>query len=248
MYNHQYDQTNAYDSLSPACSSYLECGFAFTEERYIARRLDVNDEIRHTEYQHLRAEVFVHSLGWDIPLDQFGRERDHYDESSHPGISVHCIYQKNHLLGGVRIFELNDWEDSMTFHEFHRNGMVPDTALEYLRSHYTPQCMLELTRLCIRRNKLHRHENLDHSKIRDYVYATAYVVGKKTQRMFALAIVDRLYFLACKRANFVFDVIYQRNFQQKDGFALVVVDFEATIRAIQIAGNAERARRILSLC
>lgn len=75
--------------------------------RYLTRQLSWydHDSYRQDEYQRLRADIFVKSLGWQIPVDAQGRERDRYDTSKSTSISVSCVYgqdeQAEHLLGGV---------------------------------------------------------------------------------------------------------------------------------------------------
>src|SRR5437879_11548631 len=57
--------------------------------RYCIRRLTWEDKERQNEYQRLRATIFVEQLGWNIPVDEEGRERDRYDQDSS---IVHCVY------------------------------------------------------------------------------------------------------------------------------------------------------------
>ncbi len=95
------------------------------------RQLDRYDFTRQSAYQRLRAEIFVKQFGWEIPVDERGRERDRYDEMDEDRVQISCVYGKGNrrgaecLLGGVRIHILRNWDDSMTVNEFHHVGMIP---------------------------------------------------------------------------------------------------------------------------
>ncbi|GLV53427.1 hypothetical protein KDH_02810 [Dictyobacter sp. S3.2.2.5] len=215
------------------------------------------DDARHTAYQQLRGDIFVRSLGWSLPIDELDREKDQYDELKSPWINTHCVFisgseQEENLLGGVRVFELSDWGQSMTFNEFRLKGMIPDSALEVLQNTYQVRNMIELTRLCVVRNKKRISLDtslVDFTAVRDYVYSCAYVHAEKVQCRYALAIVDYAYYVVCKRSKFIFDELYTRfERHQKGGYALIVIDLSATIMAIQSAGDYERAQRMVQLC
>src|SRR5437879_9250019 len=100
-------------------------------------------------YQRLRAAIFVDQLGWAVPVDERGREYDHYDIEDDPTVSVHGVFgyagntmssqpdvgrviehiRRPHFLGGVRIFTLRSWSNSMVMREFADAGMLPDATL-----------------------------------------------------------------------------------------------------------------------
>src|SRR5258708_13888069 len=93
----------AVDIFSPALVQVNE-----SERDYLVRHLEWQDFERQDEYQRLRTDTFVGQLGWKIPVDSQGRERDRYDCMDSPSINVYAVYGKDqreeHLLGGIRIF------------------------------------------------------------------------------------------------------------------------------------------------
>lgn len=265
MYSLDTQQQGKHESIMaflPSLTSlpYLESGFANINHRnqlYQVRMLGEADEDRNTAYQQLRGDIFVRSLGWSLPIDDLGREKDRYDELWQPWISTHCVFtyeneQDEILLGGVRVFELSTWDKSMTFNEFHTSGMIPTSVLDLLQTNYQARNMIELTRLCVMRGKqrmLQYTTKVDFGAVRDYVYACAYAHAEKAQRRYALAIVDHAYYVVCKRAKFIFDELYTRfDRHQRGGYALIVIDLMATIGSIQDVGEHKRARRMVQLC
>ena len=237
---------------------YADSGVSILKDQdqtYEIRKLSWNEEGQ-TAYQRLRANTFVHSLGWSIPIDEDGRERDRYDEGTAKGVSVHCVYKparkESYLLGGIRIFELGGWNESMVTNEFHHNGMIPDSALDTLLKHYEYNSLLELTRFCILRDTsqlpLEVKKDFNKALTRDYTYATAYALAEKTGRKYALGITNFPYLRIAHRSHFVFEVIYSNFVSEKSGYALITIDLPATVRAIQAAGQHKRANRMLALC
>ncbi len=130
-------------------------------QRYCVRYLHRYDFTRHNAYQRLRAKIFVKQSGWEIPVDERGRERDRYDGLDEERIQIACVYGKGnwrgaeYLLGGVRTHILRNWDDSMTINEFHRIGMIPFSIASSLKERYDPTDLLEITRLCLRRGHLY---------------------------------------------------------------------------------------------
>jgi len=230
-------------------------------QRYRIRQIDWPDSLRQSEYQRLRAEIFVKQLGWNIPVDLFGRERDRYDQKASPTISVYCVYgidsmHMEHLLGGVRIFQLRDWDGSMVVNEFHDAGMIPGRVLQLLENRYDCGELLELTRLCVQRGHWYIPPHV-HDKsfpgfrcavARDLTYASVYSVAGRTQRWCALALVDAGYLRVMKRSHFVFEEVYSQQRETRQGYALTIIDLPATIRSIREVGESERAERMMALC
>jgi len=217
--------------------------------RYNVCSLHYGEPKRLAEYQRLRGITFAERLGWQIPIDDEGKDCDRYDSveaksfvSSH---GVYGIHDREHLLGGVRILKLRTWNDSMIENEFHANGMIPHDALRHLKSHYHSTDLLELTRLCV-----HPAATPPFRQIvaRDLTYAAVYALAQATGRDLALALVDSLYFQVMRRSNFIFREIYTQRLRQRNGYALVVIDLWETIRAIRARGDDARATRMLSLC
>ncbi|MEO7021015.1 MAG: acyl-homoserine-lactone synthase [Ktedonobacteraceae bacterium] len=220
------------------------------------QRIFPHDTARQDEYQRLRATVFVHRLKWKIFVDEEGRERDHYDQQETPSTSIYGVYgvhnENESLLGGVRIFELHHWQDSMVANEFYAAGMIPDTALAALASQHDCRDFLELTRFCVRRGRWYTPPSLStrfNCEIaRDLTYAAAYHVAEKTGRWHALALVHTSYLQVMKRSHFVFQEIYMHNTHEKSGYSLTDIDLLATIRALSAAGEFARAERMTAFC
>jgi N-acyl-L-homoserine lactone synthetase len=217
--------------------------------RYGIRALQKEDANRLAEYQHLRGETFVQRLGWQIPLDAEGREADRYDKrENYSFVSAHCVYGINHqehLLGGIRIFTLRDWSDSMVENEFHTVGMLPKHVLHLLRSLYRCTDLLELTRLCVQPSPTPPFRQ---TVARDLTYASVYALAQTTGRKYALALVDSLYFQVIRRSHFLFQEIYSRRLGRPQGYALVIIDLWGTILALRAYGEGARAKRMLALC
>lgn len=220
--------------------------------------IDAHDRERHSEYQQLRAAIFIRQLKWDIPMDEEGREKDHYDQSEDPAIGVHCVYGVHegheYLLGGVRTFALNSWWDSMTANEFHAVGMIPDDVLASLESQYDHREVLELTRFCVQRRRWYSPPSVSADTrfncaiARDLTYAAVYYQAEQTNRWKALALVDSGYLQVMQRSHFVFQVVYTHNLGMRLGYSLTIIDLSATIQAIRAAGDVARADRMVSLC
>jgi N-acyl-L-homoserine lactone synthetase len=217
--------------------------------RYRVSSLHDGDPKRLAEYQRLRALTFVQRLGWQIPVDAEGKEADHYDSvEAKSFVSLHGVYGLNnqeHFLGGVRIFTLRTWSDSMIENEFHTVGMIPQHTLQFLKRQYSCTDLLELTRLCVQPSPTAPFRQII---ARDFTYASVYALAQKTGRRLALALVDSLYFQVMRRSNFIFREIYTHRLDQRQGHALVVIDLWETIRSIRAHGNDARAARMLALC
>ncbi|HEY1353429.1 MAG TPA: hypothetical protein VGF67_27790 [Ktedonobacteraceae bacterium] len=245
-----------------ACIGPLPSLYTVGEQgrRYGVRRLSWGDAARHDEYQRLRASIFVHQLGWDIPVDERGRERDCYDWQENALVSMHCVYgqgQDNaeYLLGGVRVFDLETWDDSMVMHEFYDAGMIPGSVLQTLEKHYDCRTLLELTRLCVRRGRWYAPPGpllytpgFSCLMARDLTYAAVYAQAEQTGRWHAIGLAESRYLQVMRRSHFVFQEIYARGTEQKSGYALVLIDLLATLQALRTAGEYHRAQRMLALC
>lgn len=217
--------------------------------RYRVRPLHEGNPKGLTEYQHLRAFTFVQRLGWQIPVDAEGKEVDHYDSTDAKSfVSSHGVYglnQQEHFLGGVRVFTLRSWSDSMIPNEFHANGMIPKHTLGHLKKHYSCTDLLELTRLCVQPSPTAPFRQI---VARDLTYAAVYALSQKTGRGLALALVDSLYFQVMRRSNFIFREIFTHQLDERRGHALVVIDLWDTIRSIRARGDYARAARMLAFC
>ncbi|QBD77015.1 hypothetical protein EPA93_13775 [Ktedonosporobacter rubrisoli] len=226
--------------------------------RYCIRRIDWHDVSKQQEYQRLRAEIFVKRLGWTLLVDPEGCESDRYDQIDDETINIYGVYgidhrEREHLLAGVRIFQLRCWNDSMVVNEFAEAGMIPDPILTYLKDHYNCDDLLELTRLCVQRGRWYCPSALQDSSFscavaRDLIYALAYAQAEQTHQRYTIGIVHTGYLRVMKRSHFVFKELYTHHVDRRGGYALAVVDLAATIHAIRAAGEHERAGRMLALC
>lgn len=216
---------------------------------YGIRALQEEDARRLAEYQRLRGRAFVQRLGWQIPIDAEGREADRYDRrEAHSFVSAHCVYgidHQEHLLGGIRIFTLRDWSDSMVENEFHTVGMLPKHILHLLKSLYRCTDLLELTRLCVQPSPTPPFRQM---VARDLTYASVYALAQATGRKYALALVDSVYFQVMRRSHFLFQEIYARRLGWPQGYALIIIDLWGTILALRAYGENARAERMLALC
>lgn len=233
---------------------------------YRVRHVPWLDTMAHLQYQRLRGHVFVGQLGWDVALEMDGRDCDRYDVGGGNNIAVYTVcglgpHDREHLLGGVRVFRLRDWDDSMLFHEFHDAKMVPRHVLDDLTDNFAPNQLLELTRLCVRgsrpnpqldqgnaawNNSLLR--TFDLAVARDLVYSGAYAEADRHGRYHAIAIVDALYMRVMQRSHFVFRCLHADQIHTRNGYALVVIDLAATIQAIRSANQPDRADRMILFC
>jgi N-acyl-L-homoserine lactone synthetase len=217
--------------------------------RYGIRPLNEGNSQGLAEYQRLRGITFVQRLGWQIPVDAEGKEADRYDSveatsfvSSH---GVYGIHNQEHLLGGIRIFTLRSWSDSMIENEFHDNGMIPHHALRLLKSQYCCTDLLEVTRLCVQPSPVPPFRQMI---VRDLIYAPLYSLAQATGRKLALALVDSLYFRVMCRGHFVLREIYTQRLDLRQGYALVVIDLWETINALRAYGDDARTARVLAFC
>lgn len=237
-------------------------------EHYLIRRLSWDDTSRQDAYQRLRADIFVKQFQWKIPLDEFGRERDRYDMQHMPHVSSHCVYgiQKKEeveheiLLGGIRVFQLETWADSMVAQDFYQTGMVPLEVLQILEKQYDVSRSLELNRICVKREK--RKNSTPQSQVfasekpsfnlafaRDFTYAAAYKAAEETGRHLALGIAHASYLRLMMQGRFVLKVLHAHNLHDKGhGYAVILIDLPATVRAIRAAGGGDCADRMLALC
>lgn len=238
-----------------------DCPVLEQEHYYCVRRIAWHDSIRKRAYQVLRAETFVKRLGWNIPLTPDGREYDRYDQRTDEAIHIHGVYGRSsreteYLLGGVRIFHLHSWDDSMVVNEFYDAGMIPGDVLQHLKDHYHPTEYLELTRLCLQHGRWYVPSELQDTAFagfrcdvaRDLIYASAYMQAEQTNRRSALALVDAGYLRVMKRSHFIFRQLYAQHIEKRQGYALMIIDLAATIRALRRAGANERAGRMMVLC
>lgn len=238
--------------------------FGIRDLLYSVRRLDWADHERHAEYQRLRGEVFVGQRGWDLPVELDGREWDRYDKAGGHAVWAYGVYgidpaiDAEHLLGGVRVFVLRHWDDSMLTHEFREAGMIPDSVLIKLRDRMSAHDAVELTRLCVRSGRHYSGRSCETSisqppafeisVARDLVYAASYAAAEQSGRRYALAIVDTPYLHVMQRARFVFETLHQHNLRRRGGYGLVLIDLRETIRNIAQSGGVERARTMLLCC
>jgi len=237
------------------------CDVVEQGQQYCVRHVDWQDSVRLDEYQKLRADIFVRQFGWSIPIDSQGRERDRYDQSGDPTISIHAVYgvcypHSEHFLGGGRIFQLRTWNDSMVMNEFYDAGMIPNHVLRLLENHYDCHDILEFSRVCVRRGRRYipfdqfdsGFTGFDLSVVRDLTYASVLSMAEKTGRRSLLAVVNTLYLHVAKRSHFVYREIYSRQLETRQGYAVIVIDLAETIHAIRAAGNSAMADRMLALC
>jgi N-acyl-L-homoserine lactone synthetase len=218
--------------------------------RYGVLPLHPDDPKRLAEYQRLRGAIFVRRLGWQIPIDEEGKEVDRYDGyAAKSFVRSHGVFGLHHhreqLLGGVRISTLRIWSESMVENEFYTNGMLPDHALQLLESEYRSRELLELTRLCVDHVPLPPFRR---EVARDLIYAAIYAMAQATGRKLALVLVDSLCFQVVRRSHFIFRDIYKHRLDQRAGYALVVIDLWDTIHALHARGDHARVTRMLSLC
>jgi N-acyl-L-homoserine lactone synthetase len=227
-------------------------------QRYCVRYLHRYDFTRQNAYQRLRADIFVKQAGWELSVDKRNREHDRYDEMDENRIQIACVYRrygyKEYLLGGVRIHTLETWDDSMVVNEFHSIGMIPTSIVSLLKERYSPTDFLEISRLCLRRGKT--DEIVDRvSKIpsfrpevtRDLIYAAMFAQVEKVGRRQLLFIADRYYLQVLRRSHFVLEELYFHPQEGKRGYSLAVLDFLASLTALENVGAYDQVRRILSL-
>jgi N-acyl-L-homoserine lactone synthetase len=220
------------------------------------RLISSHDTARHSEYQRLRTAIFVQQYGWELPVDDEGRERDQYDQQEDSSIRIYGVYGVHetieYLLGGVRVFSLRTWENSMLFNEFRLRKMIPDAVLTNLETLQECSVLLELTRLCVQRSRWYTPPGVSTHfpcvVARDLTYAAVYQVAAQTNRWKALALVSAAYFQVMRRSQFVFQELYTHNLHVKAGYALTIIDLKATIQAICEVGEFARAERMMTLC
>lgn len=241
------------DYLEEHLEIYLE------EQRYRVRPIAWNETPMQLAYQRLRAEVFIDQLGWQLPRGPRGDESDRYDVGG-DAITVYGAIGveaggREHLLGGVRIFRLRAWDDSMLPHEFRGLGMVPEPIMRGLTQRHPRADLLELTRLCVRPGRQWSPPDrpdiiFDLGIARDLCYAAAYLEAETLGRSHALAIVDAVYERVMRRARFQFERIHSVVARATDryGYSVVLIDLPATIKSIRAAGDEERANRMVALC
>lgn len=234
--------------LSPILFQYDE-----PDRNYRVRHIAWNDTERQNGYQRLRASTFVDQLGWDIPVDAEGRERDRYDCLADTLIRTYGTYGNvegtEHLLGGVRIFSLQKWEDSMVFNEFRAAGIIPEHVISHLKMHYDCRNMLELTRFCVRRGRWYvptasrKNETFSCIIARDLTFAAAYALAEETECQEFLGIASTAYCRVLRQSHFVFREIYKGS-----GISLILIDVWRTIQALRMVGRGSQADRMLAFC
>jgi len=213
---------------------------------YVAGRLIWQDVHRHHEYQRMRAKVFVETLGWDIPVDAQGRERDRYDQENE-ATTFHCVYGKDeqteYILGGVRLIAMKHWSDSMLFNEFRGSEFIPESVAHLLAS-LDCQTYIEITRFCVQQGRLYPPLSIAKkyqcSVARDLTYAGVYALSRQLNRPKAIGIAQPAYLKIMRLGHFQFSEIHQT----ANG-SLVIIDLWQTIRAIQEAGDYRRVQRML---
>ena len=228
-------------------------------QRYCLRQLHRSDSPRQRRYQRLRAKIFVDQFGWQIPVDQFGCERDRYDFDEEK-VQISCVYGKGNwrgmecLLGGVRTLIPENWNDFMTANEFVANGMIPLSVMQSLEERYNPTHLLEITRLCLQRGHFYTPNWGDRSPqfhlgiARDLIYASVYALAEQTGRYQALGITDQHYLRVMRTSRFVFEELYTQEQGVRGGYSLVMINLLATIDAMQVSGMNDRVSRMLLLC
>jgi N-acyl-L-homoserine lactone synthetase len=213
---------------------------------YVAGRLTWQDCHRHDEYQKLRAKIFVEMMGWDIPVDTEGREKDRYDQENE-ATTIHCVYGINEdrecILGGVRLIAMKTWSDSMLFNEFRGSDFVPKDVVETLNS-LDCQAYIEITRFCVQQGRLYPPTSLTKkyqcAVARDLTYAGVYALSQQMKRPQAIGIAHPSYLRIMRQGHFRFAEIHRTT-----AGSLVIIDLWQTIRAIQEAGDYRRAQRML---
>jgi N-acyl-L-homoserine lactone synthetase len=227
-------------------------------QRYRVRYLHRYDFTRRNTYQRLRANIFVKQSGWELPIDKRGRERDHYDEMDEDRVQIACVYgrygYKEYLLGGVRIHNLGNWNESMVVNEFHHIGMLPLSVVDLLKEHHDATDFLEISRLCLWRGRAYetperegKIPSFQPSVARDLIYAAMFAQVEQTKRKQLLFIADRYYLQVLRRSHFVLEELYFYPQGGKRGYSLVVLDFLASLVALEKVGAYDQVRRILSL-
>lgn len=227
------------------------------ENLYQVRHVQWKEEELQQEYQRLRTEVFVKQLHWAIPVTD-GCERDRYDVPSQ-SVNVFCIYGRlrgdpvsNRLLGGCRIFSLQSWEESMVMNEFRDAGMIPDHVLAQLQERYPDTPFIEVTRLCVRRKQhMPIQERQAFSKFsletaRDLTYAAVYATADREHRRHVLGIATAPYLKVLDHTHFVYEVLHHHDLHTPSGYALIIIDLQATAHAMLAAGAYTSVARMLS--
>ncbi len=236
------------DTISPILLQYEEHGV-----KYQLRHITWNDNERQTAYQQLRATTFIEQRKWDIPMDAEGRERDRYDKTASPTNRVFGVYgcgvQEEFLLGGLRIFSLYNWEDSMAITEFGEGGIIPEQVIKHLKEHYNCRRMLELNRMVIHRGSRYTPPSSPQQEIfscmvaRDLLYATACALTESSGREQSLVILDPPYYRIFLRNHFVLTELYRNEY-----LVLAIVDTWPTMRAMYQAVKYIQVMRMLALC
>ncbi len=223
------------------------------EATYTVRHLSWTDDARQRAYQQLRARMLVDELGWSLPIDEQGRERDRYDREGLGRNGAYCVYGQmedtEYLLAGIRIFQLGTWRDTMITQEFVDSELIPSSVVTHLYEHYPVEQLVEMNRICLLRGRRWSppgtRASFDLFVARDLLYACAASIAEQTGRTLAIGIVHPGYLIAMQRGSFVIDVLYASHLDDLSrGYALVVVDIAATIRQL----NPIRKELFLALC
>jgi N-acyl-L-homoserine lactone synthetase len=221
---------------------------------YRVQRVDWRDSARQGAYQRLRAEIFVHQLGWALPLDD-GCERDRYDHAGNEHISVHTVSGLDesgaeHLLVGVRVFRLRTWDDAMLMHEFADIGMIDRDVIQRLTGQYDALRVLELTRLCVRPGRWFTigSNRYNLAVARDLCYASIYALAEQGDQQYTLAIVDSTMHRIMRSSHFAMETVFERDGNNRRGYAVNVVDLAGTLQALWSNSASGRADRFVTLC
>ena len=220
---------------------------------YSVRHLSWADDRRQRTYQQLRARMLVDELGWSLPIDEQGRERDRYDREGLARNGAYCVYgwaeDTEYLLAGIRIFQLATWRDTMITQEFVDSGLIPSSVVAHLYDTYAVEQLIEMNRICLERGRRWvppgSTVSFELFVARDLLYACAASIAEQTGRTRAIGIVHPGYLIAMQRGSFVIDILYASHLNDLSrGYALVVVDIAATIRKL----DPTRQTLFLSLC
>lgn len=232
---------------------------------YRLTEIDWSDTSRLHAYQQLRRAVFIDKLGWSLSPDAHGGETDRYDIGGGRAIRVYGVFGvlpdgEEVILGGVRIFFLRTWAESMLANEFSEAGVVPKDVMSRTVAALRANDYLELTRLCVRPGRRYVASGerggdasvaFDLAIARDLVYGAVYAAAEVSWRRQAIALVDRVLVRMLARSRFAITTVYDNTTPGLTGrasVALVTIDLGATITSLRLAGNSGQAERLLVAC
>ncbi len=239
-----------------ALSAEAHYGQAWTvaeQEQPFRVCLLARDDPRQMEYQRLRARIFGEQLHWNVVITDDGREVDRFDLHESQAMHAYTVYQlsegEEDLLSGVRVCVLAAWEDSMVMQEFQAAGLFSPAVLAILRERSDGGTLLEITRLCVQRRRLHTHATRMHLELAQHLaYAAVYHMAEQTGRSLVLAVVSAGYLRVLHHAGFVVQVCHAQQLSRKVGSALTIIDLPASIHAMRALGKHAQVARLLVLC